>query len=213
VTQHRVILADDHHVVAESLARSLGDEFEVVALAHDGEATLAALERHEADCLVLDLQMPKLHGLEVIPRSRQLRPATAIVVLTMHADRNLAGAALALGALGFVPKDAPLAELTRAIRVAIAGRRYLSPLLPNVTHKLGADADHPGVCRLTPRQREVLLLVGEGRSSAEIASALGLSPSSITFHRQNCMRALGLATEAALLQYAVLVRTSLHPGG
>lgn len=124
----------------------------------------------------------------------------------MMLDRGLAEAALAAGASGFVPKDAGSSELQEAIEQVLAGLRHLSPRVPKASHCVSLDARHLGLHRLTPRQQEIVLLLGEGRPGAGIARALGLSPSTITFHKRNIMRVHGIDTEAGLLRYAVLVR-------
>jgi len=194
-------------MVVESLCTTVGRKFDITAVAFSGDELLALLRESTAECLLLDLVMPGRNGLELIPAVRNLQPAMKILVVTMLLDRGLAGAALSAGANGFVPKDAGMEELTFAIGEVLAGRRYVSPRVPKSSHRVGLAAHHMGLHQLTPRQEEVLLLLGEGRSETEIAGTLHLGLSTITFHKHNLMRALGIESEAALTQYAVLVRT------
>lgn len=206
----RLILADDHRVVIDALQRSLEAEFRVVGQAHDGDEVLHVLSRHVADGILLDLDMPNRSGLQVIPSIRRARPEVKIVVLTMHLDRGLAEASIKAGAHGFVPKDAPLEELVAAVHEVLAGRTYVSPRVPRATHRMGIDAEHIGLQRLTQRQQAVLLHLGEGQTLSDISRRLNVSPSTVTFHKHNLMKVLGFDDEAALMQYAVLVRTAIQ---
>ena len=200
----RLILADDHHVLVEGLRSLLAPDFEVVAVAHDGEELLAVLPRTEADALLLDLALPGRSGLDLLPEIRALRPELKVLILTMHVDRVLADAALSGGAHGFVPKDSGIEELEVAIREVLAGRRYLSPRVPKQSHRVGLGARHLGLARLTPRQQEIVRLLGQGKSTTEVAVALGLRPSTVAFHRANIRKALGIPTEWGLVRFAIL---------
>jgi DNA-binding NarL/FixJ family response regulator len=201
-----LILADDHRMVIESLQMILGCDYDIIGIAFNGDELLARLRQSAADCLLLDLVMPGRNGLELIPTIRNLTPVMKILVVTMLLDRWLANASLCAGADGFVPKDATLEELKLAINEVLAGRRYVSPRVPKSSHRLGLAAHHLGTQQLTPRQEEILLLLGEGRSETQIAVALHLGVSTITFHKHNLMRVLGIKSESALTQYAVLLR-------
>jgi DNA-binding NarL/FixJ family response regulator len=128
----------------------------------------------------------------------------------MHVDRILAEASLAAGALGFVPKDSGMEELDQALTEILAGRRYLSPRVPKTSHRMGLDAVHLSLSRLTPRQQEILRLLGEGKSSGEIADHFGLTTSAITWHRAHIRTALGLATEWELARFAILVHLATN---
>lgn len=200
----RLILADDHHVVVEGLRSLLATEFNVVAVAHDGGDLLKALGRTDADALLLDLALPGKSGLDLLPGIRAQRPGMKVLILTMHVDRVLADAALSAGAHGFVPKDAGIEELRVALREVLAGRRYVSPRVPKLSHRVSLGARHLGLARLTPRQQEIVRLIGDGKSTAEIADALGLRPSTVAFHRANIRKALGIPTEWGLVRFAIL---------
>lgn len=201
----RLILADDHRLLVEGLRQMLGTRYSVVGVVHDGEALLDLLRTTQADCLLLDLSLPGRSGLELLPEIQYLQPDLRILVLTMHVDRILAEASLASGALGFVPKDSRLGELETALDEVLAGRRYLSPRVPKTSHRMGLDAVHLSLSRLTRRQQEILRFLGEGKSSAEIAQTLKLTVSAVTWHRAHIRKALGLRTEWELARFAILV--------
>jgi DNA-binding NarL/FixJ family response regulator len=206
MTRPRLLLADDHQIVAEGLRSLLEPEFELVGIVSDGREALAAIESLRPDVVVLDIAMPTLNGIEA---ARQLRAAGSpvkVVFLTMHRDAAYAARALDAGAAGFVLKHAAAAELVTAIREALQGRTYVTPLI-------AADlvqayrAREPGQTgtfdQLTPRQREVLQLVAEGRTAKEIARLLHISPRTAEFHKAHILEALGLQTTAELVQYAI----------
>lgn len=199
----RVIIADDHRVLAEGLRTLLQPTYTVVGMVHSGTELLPPLAVTPADCLLLDLLMPGQHGLALVPAIRRIQPDLRIVVLTMLVDRRVAEAALAAGADAFVPKDADRHEVLGAIATVLAGGRYLSPRIPKTTHRVGLAA-RPGCERLTPRQETILQLLGSGKRPAQIADALGVSRSTVTFRLANLMRVLGFCSTDALLQWAVL---------
>lgn len=207
MTRHRsrLILVDDHRLLVEALRSMLSRRFEVVGAAYAGDELLRLLASTPADCVLLDLSLPGRSGLDLLPDIRRLQPDVRVVILTMHVDRVLAQAAFAAGALGFVPKDSGMGELETAITEALAGRRYLSARVPKVTHRVGPGAKHLALATLTPRQQEILGFLAEGKSSAEIGSALGLTTSAITFHRSRIRKLLGLESEWELVRYAILV--------
>lgn len=208
----RLILADDHRVLADALAAALARDHEIVGVVSDGAALLQLLRRRVGDCLLLDLQMPGRNGLALLPDVRRLQPELRILVLTMFVDRALADVALRAGAHGFIPKEAPLGHLTAAIGEVVAGGRYESPLIPKCSHRVGIEAQHPGLACLTPRQQQIVLLMGDGISSSDISRRLGVSASTITFHKQNLKRSLGIDTESDLVRYAVLLRAGVQAG-
>jgi DNA-binding NarL/FixJ family response regulator len=204
----RVIVADDHRMVAQSLAATLAGDYEVVGTAFSGEELQAIASRQPADCFLLDLMMPG-GGLELIPALRSLQPAAKIVIVTVLEDRVMAAAAMEAGADGFVPKVAGIAELKAAIGEVLVGRRYVSSRVPKATRRIGAAAAHPALANLTPREHEVLLLLGRAKTETEIASQFGVGVSTVARHTQNLMRKLGVGTHAALIKFAILLVTSL----
>lgn len=203
----RLLLADDHALVVEGLRKLLEPAHRVVGVARNGAETLKLVMEQPADCLLLDLSMPEGNGLDLIAPIRAQAPGLKIIIVTMFVDKALAEAALQAGADGFVPKDAGIEELLAAIVEVMAGRRYVARA---ALRRGGAALDEQGLglSQLTPRQREIVKLVGEGHSNAEIAELLGLNEKTITFHRTNIRRMLGIANEWGLVRYAMLARLS-----
>lgn len=202
----RVLLADDHAMVTEALTSLLAAEFEVVGVVEDGRALLAAAETLRPDVIVADITMPRLNGIDALARLRQRGDRTPVVFLTMHREVNFARRALEAGAAGFVLKHSASVELIAAIRAALKGKTYLTPQLAGEV--LDAMKDGPGrgadpVASLTPRQREVLQLLAEGRSAKEIAAALGISTRTVEFHKYQIMTTLDVKASAELIHYAI----------
>jgi two-component system, NarL family, invasion response regulator UvrY len=208
----RLVIADDHRMVVQGLEQMLGTRFEIAAVAYAGDELLEVLKETPADGLLLDLSLPGRSGLDILPEILQLQPELKVLVLTMHADRVLAEASLAAGALGFVPKDAGMEELKLALTEVLAGRRYVSPRVPKSSHRVGLDALHASLSRLTERQQTILRLLGEGMTSAEIGDKLGLSENTITFHRKRIRTILGLSSEWELTRQAILVHLATNSG-
>lgn len=207
--RHTLVLADDHELVTRGLATLLAPHHDIIATVHSGRELFACLARLTPECVLLDVSMPGQSGLDVLPELRRRWPALKVIMLTMHLDRVLAEHALGLGAAGYVPKDAGLPELLGAIDAVCAGQHYLSPLVPKRTERTGLHALHPALSSLSPRQEQILLLLGEGRSSATIAREVGLSESTIAFHRAELRRKLGIENELGLHRFAVLMRTAV----
>jgi len=205
----RLVIADDHRVVVQGLQQLLGGRFDIVGVAYAGDELLTLLETTPSDGLLLDLSLPGRNGLDILPEIRALQPDLKVLVLTMHADRVLAEASVAAGALGFVPKDAGMEELELALEQVLKGRRYVSPRVPKSSHKVALDAMHASLARLTERQQTILRLLGQGLSSAEIGQKLGISENTITFHRRRIRAILGLATEWELMRQAILVHLAM----
>ena len=203
-------IADDHGLVAAGLARMLSDHHDMVGIAESGKALLTLLDRSPVDCVLLDVSMPEQGGLDVLPELRRRWPALKIVMLTMHNDRTLADAAVQLGADGYLPKDVQLQELLMAIDLVVSGRTYVSPRIPGHTDQVGIHALHPSLLSLTPRQEQVLTMVGDGKSTAAIAGSLHLSESTVTFHRTNIRKKLGITSDHGLHQFAALIRQMLR---
>jgi len=202
----RIVIVDDHRMVAEGMRAILTRHFEVVGVADSGAALRELLRTREADCVLVDLTMPRTNGLELIPEIRASHPGMRILVVTMHLDRGLADASLDAGAHGFVPKDSPPDELVTAIRAVLAGRTFVSPRVPTATDRVALRATHSAAACLTPRQQQILHLLADGRSTDEIAAALKVTSYTVTYHRANLRRVLGIRNEQGLLRFAVLVR-------
>jgi len=204
-----IVLADDHHVVRQGLRSLLEAEpdFSVVGETGDGLEAAQQVERLQPDALVLDLMMPGLNGLEVTRQVSRRSPRTCVVILSMYANEAYVLEALRAGAAAYVLKESTSAELVRAIREAIAGRRYLSPPLSERAiesyMQKAESAELDPYETLTAREREVLHLVAEGHTNAEIAGRLFISRRTVETHRTNLMRKLGLRTQTDLIRYAL----------
>lgn len=201
-----VIIADDHPLVAQGLRALIAPFCDVVALIEDARQVVAAVEEHQPDLLLLDLSMPHKNGLELLVVVRERFPSLRVLVVTMHLDRALAEQAFINGADGFIPKEAPAEELQTAIVTVLHGRRYLSPRVPKRSFEDGKTLADARLERLTPRQREVVRLLGQGKTTPEIAVLLGLSVRTVEFHRAGARRALGVTTEWGLVRFAILAR-------
>ena len=202
----RVLLADDHLMVAEALKSLLAPEFELVGVVEDGRALVEAAGTLRPDVIVADVTMPHLNGIDALVRLRQRGDRVPVVFLTMHRDATFARRALDAGASGFVLKHSAPAELVTAIRAALEGRTYLTPqLVGDVLDAIKQGRDEAGVsvASLTPRQREVLQLLAEGRSTKQIASRLAISVRTVEFHKYQMMETLGLHTNAELVHFAI----------
>ena len=203
----RVLLADDHLMVAEALKSLLTPEFDLVGVVEDGRALVEAAGKLRPDVIVADVTMPHLNGIDALIRLRQDGDRTPVVFLTMHRDVSFARRALDAGASGFVLKHSAWAELVTAIRAALQGKTYLTPQLAGeVLEAMKQGPDHAGddpIDALTPRQREVLQLLAEGRSAKEIAASLEISARTVEFHKYQMMEALDLHTNAELIHFAI----------
>jgi DNA-binding NarL/FixJ family response regulator len=202
----RVLIADDHSMVIDGLRALLEPEYEVVGAVNDGRAVLPEVRRLRPDVVVIDISMPLLNGLDC---ARQLRDAgctAKMLILTMHPDATLAQEALAAGASGYVLKSSPGSELKAALGDVLRGRIYLSPAVTrDMDEVMGRMTSiHEDVwARLTPRQREVLQLLAEGKSHKEVANVLNISVKTAEYHKYAILDKLGLKTNAELVQYAI----------
>ncbi|MGA2197824.1 MAG: response regulator transcription factor [Bryobacteraceae bacterium] len=204
----RVLLADDHAVVAQALEALLKDSFDLVGVVYDGRALVEAAESLRPDVVVTDISMPLLNGLDAIRQIHARRPNVKIVVLTMHKETQLAVDAFRAGASGYVLKVSPGEELILAIEQVALGRAFVTTLLAKdlITLLMEAAGEGSAESPLTPRQREVLQLVAEGRTMKEVAAILKISPRTAESHKYEIMQVLGVDTTAALIQYAVRLK-------
>lgn len=200
----RVVLADDHTIVREGLATLLGQtpDIEVIATASTGSQAVRAARTLAPDVLVTDISMPELNGIEAARAIRERDARIAIVVLSMHSTSEHVARAFAAGANGYVLKDAASDEIVAAVRAVASGRRYLSRALADVVTGAAAPAASP-LASLSARERQVLQLVVEGRSSAQIAQQIHLSPKTVETYRSRLMKKLGVADIPALVKFAV----------
>jgi DNA-binding NarL/FixJ family response regulator len=199
----RVILADDHAMFREGLALLLPPDMELVAAVSNGKELLEAVRRLHPDIVVADVTMPELGGLEALRVLRDERVQVRFVILTVHANATLAAEAIRAGAVGYVVKDAAGEELVQALRQALAGRTFLSPLVSgDVVRRLAEGVPSPGDV-LRPRQREVLRLLAEGRRVKEIAAELGLSVRTVETHKYEIMHQLQIDNTVDLVKFAI----------
>ena len=201
----RILLADDHPMVLEGIAKILEEEFDVVGKVEDGRALVAAAQRLNPDVIVTDMSMPLLHGLEACRQLKRL-VGTKVIFLTMHADVAYAKEAFQAGASGYLLKRNAGSELIDAIHTVLQDQSYVTPLLFQDNQMPVESAPHnqvPIFKDLTPRQREVLQLIAEGKSIKEIAVILSLSVKTVDFHRAKLMENLHLQSNADLTKFAL----------
>jgi DNA-binding NarL/FixJ family response regulator len=202
----RIILADDHTLMAEALRHLLQADFDVVATVSDGRALLKAAEELRPELVVVDIGMPLLNGLDAGEQLKALQPDIKVIYLTQNRDPRVAMEAFRRKASAYLLKDSAASELTTAIRDALRGARYISPKiaaeLPDDWRTLQAEAS-PTARALSLREREVLQLLAEGKSMKEVAAVLDISPRTVEFHKYRIMEVLGVRTTAELTQYAI----------
>jgi DNA-binding NarL/FixJ family response regulator len=201
----RVILADDHILVAEALSGLVSQQFEVVATVSDGHVLVASATALKPDVIVVDIGMPLLNGLEACRQLKQKMPGVKLIFLTMHEDPELAVEAMRCGASGYVLKKSAASELLRAMQLALRGKSYVTPQIARgmqesfIRNPQGTN--HPR--SLTARQREVVQLLAEGKSMKEAAEVLKVATRTVAFHKYRIMQDLGFKTNADLVQFAV----------
>jgi DNA-binding NarL/FixJ family response regulator len=200
----RVLLADDHPVILEGLCAVLSPPHEIVGQERDGRALIAAAGELKPDVIIADISMPLLNGLEAVRQLKTLNRRVKVIFLTMHAETDLAAQAFRAGAVGYVLKSSA-AELLNAVDAVLQGRTYVTPKISeSVMLALAKAPQHPdGHEVLTPRQREVLQLLAEGRRAKEVADILNVSTKTVEFHKNRIKDTLGVRTIAELTQYAL----------
>jgi DNA-binding NarL/FixJ family response regulator len=201
-----VLIADDHPLMSQGLRALLRSNYVVVAVVNDAREVVNVAEQQKPDIILLDISMPHRNGIELIPELVATLPNTKILVLTMHVDRALADLAIDAGAHGFIPKEASAEELNSAIAEVLDGKRHISPRVPRRSFRDGTAVEHPELDRLTPRHKQILRFIADGKSTADIAEELGLSPRTVEFHRASIRKALGITTEHGLMRFALMLR-------
>jgi DNA-binding NarL/FixJ family response regulator len=201
----RILLADDHTLVSDGFRKLLEPEFEVVGAVGDGRALLKAAEQLKPDLLLVDVGMPLLNGLDAARQLKKSMPRLKIIFLTMNPDSDVASEALRIGAAGYLLKNSRGDELLKAVRDVIRGMSYVTPQIRQAMEERFIEdprsASKPR--HLTPRHREILQMLAEGRSRKEIASILSISIRTVHFHKYEIMKELGIASNAELVQYAI----------
>jgi DNA-binding NarL/FixJ family response regulator len=200
----RVLIADDHTLLAEACKSFLEPEFQVVAIVATGREMLRVASELKPDVVVIDVAMPQLNGLDAAEHLKQSQPSCKVVFMTMNTEPDVAAEAFRRGAIGYVVKNSAASELVTAIRRALRSESYLSPLIAKDTVDLLLRGRTPSEeKRPTRRQTEILQLLAEGMSMKEVANVLNVKPETVAFHKYNLMQTLNLKTNADLFRYAI----------
>ena len=204
----RVLLADDHSLMLAGLRRLVEETCDVVGAVEDGRALVEAVQQLEPDLIVLDISMPLLNGIDAARQIKKLSPSAKLIFLTMHTSPSYVTEAFHVGASGYLLKRSAPMELPLAIEAVLKGQQYLTPSItkPVLTQTMElkeASAIKDSAVELTPRQREVLQLIGEGKGTKAIASLLHVSVKTVEFHKTCLMKQLDLHTTAELMRYAI----------
>jgi DNA-binding NarL/FixJ family response regulator len=202
----RILIADDHKLVAELFMRLLANDFDVVGIVGDGQSLVRAAAELKPDLILIDVWMPLLNGLDAGGQIKKTLSTAKLVYLTMNPDPEVAAEAFARGASGYLLKTCDAAEMVLAVHEVLRGKTYLSKAMSRHTintlrweHKKLVNVDE----RLTDRQREVLQLVSEGKSMKEVASILNISERTANYHKYRIMKILGATSTAELVRYAI----------
>ena len=202
----RVLLADDHRMFSEGIARLLEPQFQIVGIVENGRDLIMSAKRLRPDVILVDISMLSLNGIEAARRIQKTPNPPKIVFLTMHEDATYVVSAFQAGASGYVLKRSAPPEIITAVREAMSGRTYISPLVDRgLVEILMKRVAHPERLKLelTSRQREILQLLAEGKSAKEISAVLNISTRTVEFHKYRIMAATGVRTIAELTRYAV----------
>jgi DNA-binding NarL/FixJ family response regulator len=202
----RILIADDHTLVAEMCKTLLETEFDVVGIVNNGRALIRVAAELKPDMIVVDIAMPVLNGLDASQQVKEMLPNVKVVFLTMHPDADLAAEAFRRGASGYLLKTCAAAEMVTGVREVLRGKSYLSRTLPKDTIGYLRRQDKELVeeeARLTDRQREVLQLLAEGKVMKEVGTILNMATRTVAFHKYRIMDVLGARSNADLIRYAV----------
>jgi DNA-binding NarL/FixJ family response regulator len=202
----RVLLADPHAIVLEGLRRILEADYEIVGEVTDGRALVGVALRFRPEIIITAISLPVLDGIQAVRQIRKINQTVKIIFLTMHADPTYAAEALDAGGSAYILKSSAVGEILMAIREVLNGRIYVSPSINQEVVRVQMErAGRPDDAQtgLTPRQREVLRLLAEGKSLKEVAAALKISIKTVEFHKYRIMNQLGIRTNADMTKYAV----------
>jgi DNA-binding NarL/FixJ family response regulator len=196
----RILLADDHTLVVEGFRKLLEPDFDIIGVVSDGQALLSLALQEKPDVTILDIGMPLLSGIEAGRELKKRLPRMKLIVLTMNEDPDIAREALRQWASAYLVKKCAGSELTTAVREVLKGKSYVTPrLAQKIMDEFVRDPRIGRTKELTPRQREVLHLLAEGRTMKEVAGILNISPRTAEFHKARIQEALGLETTAELI--------------
>ncbi len=201
----RLVIADDHRLLADACKSMLEPEFQVLEIVTDGRSLVKSALSQKPDVIILDIAMPRLNGLDAGEQIKQKIPSTKLVFMTMNSAADVAAEAFRRGASAYVLKQSAAEELMVAIRKVVQGESYLSPLIARetVTFLLNQGKTRTEEKKITKRQSEILQLLAEGMSMKEVAGVLELRPGTVAFHKYRMMETLGVKTNAELLEYAI----------
>jgi DNA-binding NarL/FixJ family response regulator len=202
----RIIIADDHTLVAEACKKLLESDYEIVATVGDGRSLVRAATELRPHLIIVDVSMPLLNGLDAGQQIKELIPSIKLVYLTMNHDADLAAEAFRRGASGYLLKTCAASELAIAVREVLRGKSYLSPMIAKDTVDFLLRQDRKLIDegqRLTERQREVLQLLAEGKCMKEVAGVLNVATRTVAFHKYRIMEVLNVRSNAELVQYAI----------
>jgi len=201
----RILIADDHRLMADACKNLLEPEFSVVGIVTDGRDLAAAVAEFKPDIILLDIYMPRLNGLDAGEQVKKKKPGIKLVFLTMTLEADVAAEAFRRGASGYVLKQSAGNELVSAIRKVNRGESYLSPLVAKETVTFLLTKSEPSTAekRITKRQGEILQLLAEGLSMKQVASVIDVKPGTVAFHKYRMMEILNIHTNAELLGYAL----------
>ena len=204
----KILLADDHEIMRDGLRAMLEKEagFEVAAVAGDGRETVSVAQEMNLDVILMDINMPNMNGLEATRQIKKQCPEVKVLTLSVHTDHELAADMIQAGASGYLPKSCAAKELVEAIHTVMKGHTYLSPKVTDSVFEYlqqkPPGEDLPSAI-LTSREREILQLIAEGKTTKEMSSHLNVSESTVEKHRQNITSKLGIRTVAELTKYAI----------
>jgi DNA-binding NarL/FixJ family response regulator len=200
----RILIADDHALFREGLKALIApEEFQVVAEAENGQEAIRLAQRHQPDVALLDISMPTLNGVDAAREVLRASPRSQVIMLTMHKDNAYLAEALRAGARGYILKSRGTAELLEALREVARGEVYISPGLSRAVAESYLGGETAMVSPLSPREREVLQLIAEGKTTKEVASTLFISFKTAESHRQRIMGKLDIHETASLVRYAI----------
>ena len=208
----RVLIADDHTLVAEGVENLLEHDFQLCGRVADGRALVRAVEKERPDIALVDIALPLLNGLDACRQIKKSTPEVKLLVLTMHGEQYFVTEAFRAGVSGYVLKQSVAEELVFAIKEVLKGRLYVSPSVAENLVEQALNPTEPGPARatatndqLSARQREVLQLIAEGQSTKEIASTLNVSIKTVEFHKTRIMKQLGVHSTAELTKHAITI--------
>ncbi|AQQ08358.1 Transcriptional regulatory protein UhpA [Sedimentisphaera cyanobacteriorum] len=199
----RILLADDHFIVARGLVEILEESYDLVGIAKDGLEMVKMAAELKPELIVADISMPNLNGIDALKELKKKNLDIKVVFLTMHDEPAYARRAIDAGASGFIVKSSAPDELSQAISLAFAGGIYISPSIQKKIDEAQPSADDFTADDLTKRQKEILQLLSHGKSAKEIASDLNISSRTVEFHKYRIMKMLGIESSAGLVRFAI----------